>query len=55
MHTVQLFTKCIHELPHYDGLFWVKTKYGEKTVANYNTRTNSFDVRGVIEWCNIDD
>ena len=55
MITAQVFTKCIHQLPHYDGLFWVMLKDGCKTVANYNTHTKSFDLRGVVEWCNIDD
>ena len=55
MITSQVFTKCIHELPDYSAMFWVKLKDGCKTIANYNTETNSWNLRGVVSWCELDD
>jgi len=55
MITGQVFTKCIHELPDYTALFWVNLKNGCKTIAKFDTHSNSFDVRGVISWCELDD
>ena len=53
MIQAQIFIKCVHELPHYNGLFWVRLKDGCKTIASYNTHSKSFDVRGVVEWSDI--